>query len=156
MGKIKLFGMKNAELRKIIRKLELELRKMKKIVLKPENNFYTRNEVLRRDNQKCRLCGDEDIILDVHHLTPKSIGGSDNVRNVITVCKSCHHFMHANPMIVMKQKFLYNKQVKIESIGTLSRKGIAGRPIGSKDKKPRDNRKYLERWQREKKDDVLW
>jgi hypothetical protein len=61
--------------------------------------------VLFRDGYRCRVCGNsslgriEDsnpenrihIDVQVHHIVPRKDGGSDSMRNLITLCSSCHH-----------------------------------------------------------------
>jgi|15BtaG_2_1085339.scaffolds.fasta_scaffold42109_2 predicted HNH restriction endonuclease len=42
---------------------------------------------------RCESCDGVDYI-NVHHLTPKSEGGSDKPYNLATVCLSCHAWMH--------------------------------------------------------------
>jgi len=71
----------------------------------------TKERVRRRDGYSCRLCGrqaalsPEDIAdderyygggldLQVHHLTPRRSGGSDDPENLVTVCGRCHRRLH--------------------------------------------------------------
>ncbi|WP_245321406.1 RecQ family ATP-dependent DNA helicase [Bradyrhizobium sp. NAS96.2] len=55
-----------------------------------------RESILRRDNFKCVECekpcdrGEADI----HHLLPRSAGGSDEPSNLITLCDGCHAAHH--------------------------------------------------------------
>ncbi len=58
-----------------------------------------REEVLKRDNYKCQICGDNRFYLEkgrvtnleVHHIKPISQGGKCIDRdNLITLCKACH------------------------------------------------------------------
>lgn len=48
--------------------------------------------VRHRDNHTCQHCKGKtkDPILEIHHLVPKSQGGSDRPDNLITLCKTCH------------------------------------------------------------------
>jgi hypothetical protein len=52
----------------------------------------TRFEVLRRDNHTCRYCGGTapDVMLTVDHVTPVSLGGSDDPSNLVAACKDCN------------------------------------------------------------------
>jgi hypothetical protein len=52
----------------------------------------TRYEVLRRDNHTCRYCGGTapDVTLTVDHVTPVSLGGSDDPSNLVAACKDCN------------------------------------------------------------------
>jgi ATP-dependent DNA helicase RecQ len=56
----------------------------------------TRESILRRDEFRCVECGqschaDE---ADIHHLLPRSAGGSDEPSNLITLCDGCHAAHH--------------------------------------------------------------
>ncbi len=53
--------------------------------------------ILERDNYSCRFCNRTEEI-QVHHITPKSLGGDNHEYNLITLCKFCHIFIHCNPM----------------------------------------------------------
>lgn len=50
----------------------------------------TRFEVLRRDNYTCRYCRSTDGALTVDHVTPRSLGGSDDPSNLVACCKDCN------------------------------------------------------------------
>lgn len=51
-----------------------------------------RLEIMKRDNFKCRLCGDTETTLNVHHLTYTN--GNDpweyDNKELITLCEHCH------------------------------------------------------------------
>lgn len=48
-----------------------------------------RKLVLRRDRYRCVFCG-KDGLLEVDHIIPWSAGGSDDLDNLRTLCKSCN------------------------------------------------------------------
>ena len=48
-----------------------------------------RNTILKRDGYKCRRCGSPEQ-LSVDHIIPKSRGGTDDQRNLQTLCHSCN------------------------------------------------------------------
>lgn len=48
-----------------------------------------RDEILARDNYRCRDCG-QQTHLDIHHLKPKRNGGTDDPDNLISLCEDCH------------------------------------------------------------------
>jgi 5-methylcytosine-specific restriction endonuclease McrA len=54
-----------------------------------------RREVLARDRHRCRApgCG-RTRFLEVHHVTPRSQGGSNEPGNLITLCAACHRLWH--------------------------------------------------------------
>lgn len=51
-----------------------------------------RYEVLRRDNYACRYCGRSapGVELAVDHVTPVSLGGTDDPGNLVTACTECN------------------------------------------------------------------
>ena len=51
-----------------------------------------RYEVLKRAKFRCELCGipAEDKSLDVDHITPKSLGGKDDIANYQALCYTCN------------------------------------------------------------------
>lgn len=51
-----------------------------------------RYEILRRDNHACRYCGAAapDVKLNVDHVIPTSLGGSDKPDNLVTACAECN------------------------------------------------------------------
>jgi group II intron reverse transcriptase/maturase len=50
-----------------------------------------REEVLRRDQRKCVKCGKTLTQLDVHHEQARREGGTDDKRNLASLCKDCHY-----------------------------------------------------------------
>lgn len=50
----------------------------------------TRFEVLRRDNYTCRYCHATDSPLTIDHVTPVSLGGTDDPSNLVTACRDCN------------------------------------------------------------------
>jgi ATP-dependent DNA helicase RecQ len=57
----------------------------------------TRRQVLLRDGFRCISCGEllaQDA--DVHHLLPQSMGGTDELSNLVTLCDGCHASHHPN------------------------------------------------------------
>lgn len=60
-----------------------------------------RKRVYRRDNYRCRNCGARggpygNAELHAHHGVPLSKGGSNDLSNLLTYCKECHHAIHGN------------------------------------------------------------
>jgi 5-methylcytosine-specific restriction endonuclease McrA len=67
-----------------------------------DNWYDVREEVWKRDKQKCRVCssvgGREKKRPDVHHITPRKYWfiedeyeDMNSLNNLISLCKSCHH-----------------------------------------------------------------
>jgi len=52
----------------------------------------TRQDVLNRDNCRCRACGFSDsLTLEIDHVKPRSLGGSDNLDNLQALCSFCNN-----------------------------------------------------------------
>ena len=52
-----------------------------------------RNAVFTRDGYRCVCCGrgiEDGAILHAHHLIYRSLGGTDRMKNLVTVCERCH------------------------------------------------------------------
>lgn len=71
----------------------------------------TRNRVLEAYDHECIFCGmaeekhqdQHGRSLDVHHLVPSSAGGSDDVDNLVPLCRDCHNTMEATQGKAMKE-----------------------------------------------------
>jgi CRISPR/Cas system-associated protein Cas10 (large subunit of type III CRISPR-Cas system) len=62
---------------------------------KSTNRDKFRNDVLKRDGNKCKVCGRSDVKLDSHHVTDRSEmpNGGYVIENGITLCDTengCH------------------------------------------------------------------
>ncbi|TGV80247.1 HNH endonuclease, partial [Mesorhizobium sp. M00.F.Ca.ET.149.01.1.1] len=65
----------------------------------PSSSWSTiRQQVLKRDGYRCVSCGIElkSASADIHHLLPRSMGGTDELSNLITLCDGCHARHHPN------------------------------------------------------------
>ena len=68
-----------------------------------------------RDGYKCQCCGKRGCRLEVHHLLPRSRGGSDKLANLITLCSDCHHLAHSSE----EQLLAFQKKFGKKANGTL-------------------------------------
>ena len=66
---------------------------------------WIRTIILRRDNNRCRMNHKEsemvknnweNLGVDVHHIIPRKDGGTNNFKNLITLCKPCHEATFKN------------------------------------------------------------
>src|SRR5690348_13547882 len=67
-----------------------------------------RELVLKRDGFRCRQCGVrcDRREADVHHLIPRSLGGSDDPSNLITLCDGCHAAHHPNLQVKLSRRLI--------------------------------------------------
>ena len=49
-----------------------------------------RKATILRDCSQCKNCSKKDCRLEVHHIIPKRLKGSDSIHNLITLCHDCH------------------------------------------------------------------
>lgn len=49
-----------------------------------------RKAVILRDGYKCMECGKSNTVLEVHHIKPRRLNGSNTLDNLITLCRECH------------------------------------------------------------------
>ena len=76
----------------------------KKKIRKIENGTFRsgvspeiRKYILDRDSYccgKCKSSYSDDKMMQVHHIVPVSDGGTDELTNLITVCRNCHKKIH--------------------------------------------------------------
>ena len=76
-----------------------------------------REAVLHRDNYTCQCCGKKHVRLEVHHIIFRSMGGTDDEKNLITLCEKCHKAVHDGILILTikpkKLRFKYATQMSI-------------------------------------------
>lgn len=56
-----------------------------------------RLEVMSRDEFTCKLCGDKDTILNVHHHDYHGKPWEADIEQLITCCEPCHLYVMHNP-----------------------------------------------------------
>ena len=74
-----------------------------------------RNFVLKRDNRHCVSCGElcQRGEADVHHLIPRSMGGSDQPSNLVTLCDGCHGAHHPNLHASLSRRFIERWAIRL-------------------------------------------
>lgn len=66
--------------------------------------YSSRREViLHRDNYTCQCCGKKHERLEVHHIIFRSLGGTDDEKNLITLCEKCHKAVHDGMLVLTKK-----------------------------------------------------
>ncbi|MCP4351767.1 MAG: hypothetical protein GY795_40410 [Desulfobacterales bacterium] len=59
---------------------------------RPDENLRT--AALMRDGYMCRVCSKKRVRLEAHHIVFRNRGGKDTIKNLITLCESCHKKVH--------------------------------------------------------------
>lgn len=68
-----------------------------------------RREIYERGGGKCERCGKplEYTEMQLHHVVPASMNGTNNPHNLMCLCHDCHKLIHGNPYI--NQLFIERK-----------------------------------------------
>ena len=57
----------------------------------------TRRDVFERDGYRCQQCGKAGR-LEAHHVLHLASGGSNDLANLLTLCRGCHIAIHHAPV----------------------------------------------------------
>jgi 5-methylcytosine-specific restriction endonuclease McrA len=52
--------------------------------------YEVREYLLEKFSRSCAYCGVKNVPLEVEHIVPKSIGGSNRVSNLAIACRKCN------------------------------------------------------------------
>ncbi len=82
--------------------------------------WNVREYVLYRDGHTCQICKgkSKDKVLNVHHIKPRSNGGTDRPDNLITLCETCHKNYHKGKV---ELKVRLSKEFKAETFLSIIR-----------------------------------
>jgi 5-methylcytosine-specific restriction endonuclease McrA len=78
-----------------------------------------RNKIKNRDDFTCRLCMNkkDSNSLQVHHITPVSNGGNDELSNLVLLCHNCHTSLHQEGWEKYSNKlFLYTNSLEKQKV----------------------------------------
>ena len=64
-----------------------------------------RKATILRDGCKCRECGKSNCVLEVHHIKPRRLNGSNTLSNLITLCEKCHQKTEGEEELFMDRYF---------------------------------------------------
>ena len=61
----------------------------------------SRRKLHERAGGKCEYCGRELDYheMQLHHVVPASMNGTNNPNNLMCLCPECHHLIHANAVV---------------------------------------------------------
>ena len=64
-----------------------------------------RKAVILRDGCKCMECGKSNCKLEVNHIKPRRLNGSNTLDNLITLCEKCHQKTEGHEELYMDKYF---------------------------------------------------
>ena len=64
-----------------------------------------RKAAILRDGCKCKECGKSNCVLEVHHINPKRLNGSNTLGNLITLRSKCHQKTEGREELYMQHYF---------------------------------------------------
>jgi predicted nucleic acid-binding Zn ribbon protein len=73
----------------------------------------TIGKILSRANCVCSICGWNEASCDLHHITPRGKGGTDQFTNLICVCPNCHRKLHVHGERFVTKDELHAKSLQI-------------------------------------------
>ena len=68
-----------------------------------------RKAVILRDKCNCMECGKTKCKLEVHHIKPRRLNGSNTLGNLITLCEKCHQKTEGKEELYMEKYFSFIK-----------------------------------------------
>lgn len=57
-----------------------------------------KEDVRNRDDNECQICSDNECKLEVHHILKRTLGGSNELDNLVTLCVNCHRAIETNDL----------------------------------------------------------
>jgi len=64
-----------------------------------------RKAVIMRDHNTCQDCGVTNTRMEVHHIIPRRLNGSNSIQNLLTLCTSCHGKVSGDELAHSKRYF---------------------------------------------------
>ncbi|CAK0772951.1 hypothetical protein CCP3SC1_60007 [Gammaproteobacteria bacterium] len=74
--------------------------------------YELREYLLAKFERTCAYCGKKDVPLQIEHIQPKTLGGSDRASNLTVACRPCNEKKAAQPV----EKFLAGKPDLLKKI----------------------------------------
>lgn len=63
----------------------------------------------------CFICGEErDEFLIKHHVHPKALNGTDDIKNLAVLCNRCHRIVHSTPNTKTSHSALIKHRIMIK------------------------------------------
>ena len=89
--------------------------------------WNVREYVLFRDNHTCQYCKGKNIVLNVHHIESRKVGG-DSPNNLITLCEDCHKAYHRREIkLSLKRGASFKDSISMSIMKPFLLKGLKSR-----------------------------
>ncbi len=76
-----------------------------------EPHKEARNECLKRDGYKCKVC-DSRVNLEMHHISYHIVGHEkENLKWLVMLCGECHSMAHSEPNNIYNPKNPFKKAI---------------------------------------------
>lgn len=62
-----------------------------------------RKKVYARDGHQCRACGAKNVKLNAHHILLLRVSQTNDERNLVTLCDSCHKIIEEKALRLLKE-----------------------------------------------------
>jgi len=73
----------------------------------------TRKAVYLRENHACALC-ERPGVIHIHHARPRSLGGGNELSNLIALCPVCHAIAHGEYQLA--NQFPFDRETAEDAI----------------------------------------
>lgn len=83
--------------------------------------YQVREYLLEKFNRQCLYCGAKDVPLEIEHVHPKALGGSDRVSNLTLACRPCNKKKDATPVEI----FLKDRPAVLAKLKAQMKKPLA-------------------------------
>jgi 5-methylcytosine-specific restriction endonuclease McrA len=106
---------------KIYPNLRRKIHILKKLYSEIDDWNLIRADIIIRDDYTCQMCksyfGSYNLLaLSVHHIMPRDKGGSNDERNLITLCQHCHDIAEEKELSYKEIKNYYKKFMDVIKI----------------------------------------
>lgn len=77
-------------------------------------SLRTVSKIIKRMELPCSCCGFfvKGVMFDIHHISPKSKGGTNNMDNLAYICPNCHRIAHTDSSLLVKPLVSLEQQLK--------------------------------------------
>lgn len=102
--------------------------------------YQVREYLLEKFNRQCVYCGAKDVPLEIEHVHPKTLGGSDRVSNLTLACRPCNEkkdalsveiFLKDRPAVLAKLKAQLKKPLAAAAAVNATRNAIFNALVGT-------------------------